>query len=49
MIKVWTDVTEAGLLDCVGERGSTLLYVSDTSPERAVSVTTGGHDKKLEP
>jgi serine/threonine-protein kinase HipA len=39
MIKVWTDAAEAGLLDRSGERGSTFLYLPDTPPARAVSVT----------
>ena len=39
MIKVWTDGAEAGLLDRSGERGSTFLYLPDTPPARAVSVT----------
>jgi serine/threonine-protein kinase HipA len=39
MIKVWTDGAEAGLLDRSGERGSTFLYLPDTLPARAVSVT----------
>jgi serine/threonine-protein kinase HipA len=39
MIKVWTDGAEAGLLDRDGVRGSTFLYLPDTQPKRAVSVT----------
>jgi serine/threonine-protein kinase HipA len=39
MIKVWTDAAEAGLLDRHGERGSTFVYLPDTLPARAVSVT----------
>jgi serine/threonine-protein kinase HipA len=39
MIKVWTDAAEAGLLDRSGERGSTFLYLPQTLPARAVSVT----------
>ena len=39
MIKVWTDAAEAGLLDRKDERGSTFLYLPDTPPARAVSVT----------
>jgi serine/threonine-protein kinase HipA len=39
MIKVWTDADEAGLLDRNGARGSTFLYLPDTPPARAVSVT----------
>jgi serine/threonine-protein kinase HipA len=39
MIKVWTDAAEAGLLDRRDERGSTFLYLPDTLPARAVSVT----------
>ena len=39
MIKVWTDAAEAGLLERNRERGSTLVYLPDTSPRRAVSVT----------
>jgi serine/threonine-protein kinase HipA len=38
MIKVWTDAAEAGLLD-KNDRGSTFLYLPDTPPSRAVSVT----------
>lgn len=38
MIKVWTDGTEAGLLDRSG-RGSTFLYLPDVPPPRAISVT----------
>jgi len=32
MIKVWTDATEAGLLDRHGERGSTFAYLPDVPP-----------------
>ena len=39
MIKVWTDAAEAGLLDRFETRGSTFLYLPDTVPVRAVSVT----------
>jgi serine/threonine-protein kinase HipA len=39
MIKVWTDGAEAGLLDRSGDRGSTFLYLPETAPVRAVSVT----------
>ena len=39
MIKAWTDGAEAGLLDRSGQRGSTFLYMPDTLPARAVSVT----------
>src|SRR5882757_686934 len=39
MIKVWTDAVEAGLLDRFDNRGSTFLYLPDTLPARAVSVT----------
>jgi serine/threonine-protein kinase HipA len=39
MIKVWTDGAEAGLLDRYRERGSTFIYLPDTPPQRAVSVT----------
>src|SRR5450432_3146543 len=39
MKKVWTDDTEAGLLDRKDERGSTFLYLPETHPPRAVSVT----------
>src|ERR1700730_16933665 len=39
MIKVWTDAAEAGLLDTLQERGSAFVYLPDTVPERAVSVT----------
>jgi serine/threonine-protein kinase HipA len=39
MIKVWTDAAEAGLLERKDERGSTFLYLPDTPPARAVSVT----------
>lgn len=39
MIKVWTDAAEAGLLDRFDTRGSTFLYLPDTLPARAVSVT----------
>jgi len=34
MIKVWTDATEAGLLDRHGERGSTFAYLPDVPPAR---------------
>lgn len=39
MIKVWTDGAQAGLLDRSGERGSTFLYLPDSSAGRTVSVT----------
>src|ERR1700730_6770345 len=39
MIKVWTDAAEAGLLDTLQERGSAFVYLPDTVPERAVSVS----------
>jgi serine/threonine-protein kinase HipA len=39
MIKVWTDAAEAGLLDRYHERGSTFIYLTDTSSQKAVSVT----------
>ena len=39
MIKVWTDLAEAGLLDRYGERGSTFAYLPGTPELRAVSVT----------
>jgi serine/threonine-protein kinase HipA len=39
MIKVWTDAAEAGLLDRYHERGSTFIYLPDTSSQKAVSVT----------
>jgi len=39
MIKVWTDAAEAGLLDRLGEHGSTFLYYPGAPPERAVSVS----------
>jgi len=39
MIKVWTDSTEAGLLDRSGDRGSTFLYLPEIIDMRAVSVT----------
>jgi len=39
MIKVWTDSAEAGLLERSRQRGSTFLYVPETSATRAVSVT----------
>jgi serine/threonine-protein kinase HipA len=39
MIKVWTDAAEAGLLDRFDNRGSTFLYLPETLPVRAVSVT----------
>lgn len=38
-MKVWTDGAEAGLLDRSGDRGSTFVYLPDTIPHRAVSVT----------
>ncbi|MGA8531338.1 MAG: type II toxin-antitoxin system HipA family toxin [Acidobacteriaceae bacterium] len=39
MIRIWTDAAEAGLLDRLGERGSTFLYQPGAPPARAVSVT----------
>jgi serine/threonine-protein kinase HipA len=39
VIKVWTDAAEAGLLDRFDTRGSTFLYLPDTLPVQAVSVT----------
>src|SRR5579875_4193262 len=39
MIKVWTDGSEAGWLDRLGERGSVFLYLPGARAERAVSVT----------
>ena len=39
MIKVWTDSAETGLLDRSEDRGSTFLYLPETLPARAVSVT----------
>jgi serine/threonine-protein kinase HipA len=39
MIKVWTDSTEAGLLDRSGDRGSTFVYLPETIGMRAVSAT----------
>jgi serine/threonine-protein kinase HipA len=39
MIKVWSEGAEAGLLDRLDGRGSTLAYLPKTPPARAVSVT----------
>jgi serine/threonine-protein kinase HipA len=39
VLKVWTDGAEAGLLDRFGTRGTTFLYLPETLPPRAVSVT----------
>jgi serine/threonine-protein kinase HipA len=39
MIKVWTDATEAGLLDRYHERGSAFVYLPNTPLQRAISVT----------
>src|SRR5579863_7137425 len=39
MIKVWTDLAEAGLLDRYGERGSSFAYLPGIPGARAVSVT----------
>lgn len=39
MMKVWTDGVEAGLLDRLADRGSAFVYLPDTIPHRAVSVT----------
>lgn len=39
MIKVWTDATEAGLLDRFDSRGSVFAYQPGVEPGRAVSVT----------
>ncbi len=39
MIKVWTDASEAGLLDRFGARGSKFVYQHGAPLQRAVSVT----------
>src|SRR5580704_13681958 len=39
MLIVWTDAAESGLLDRLGERGSTFAYLPDTPASRAVSIT----------
>jgi serine/threonine-protein kinase HipA len=39
MLKVWTDDTEAGLLDRFGDRGSTFVYLPGATAVRGVSVT----------
>ncbi len=39
MIKVWTDSQEAGMLDRLGERGSSFAYAPGAPPARAVSAT----------
>src|SRR5450631_1012402 len=39
VIKVWTDAAESGLLDRFEARGSTFLYLPESLPARAVSVT----------
>lgn len=39
MIKVWTDSQEAGMLDRLGERGSSFVYTPEVPPARAVSAT----------
>jgi serine/threonine-protein kinase HipA len=39
MMKVWTDGAEAGLLERSRDRGSAFVYLPDTIPQRAVSVT----------
>ena len=39
MIKVWTDSQEAGMLDRLGERGSSFAYAPEAPPARAVSAT----------
>jgi serine/threonine-protein kinase HipA len=39
MIKVWSDESEAGLLDRNGQRGSTFTYFPGSEPERAISIT----------
>ena len=39
MIKVWSDASEAGLLDRYSERGSTFAYLPGVRSEREVSVT----------
>src|SRR6266853_1463209 len=39
MIKVWTDVAEAGLLDRLQDRGSAFAYLPGAPARRAVSVT----------
>ncbi len=38
-IKVWTDGSQAGLLDSRGPRGSAFAYLPDASNEQAVSLT----------
>jgi serine/threonine-protein kinase HipA len=39
MLKVWTDVAEAGLMDRLRDRGSAFSYLPGTVQSRAVSVT----------
>jgi serine/threonine-protein kinase HipA len=39
MLRVWTDGSEAGLLDRYGDRGSTFGYLPESPLSRAVSVT----------
>jgi serine/threonine-protein kinase HipA len=39
MIKVWTDESDAGLLERSGQRGSTFVYFPGAEPERAISIT----------
>src|SRR5580693_6757146 len=39
MIKVWADSHEAGMLDRLGERGSSFAYAPEAPPARAVSAT----------
>ena len=39
MIKVWTDGSEAGMVDRLGDRGSAFSYLPRVAAERAVSVT----------
>ena len=39
MIKVWTDGAEAGLVDRLGDRGSSFSYLPGSAPQRGVSVT----------
>src|SRR5579871_5681494 len=39
MLKIWAGGSESGLLDRYRERGSTFVYMPDTPPQSAVSVT----------
>ena len=39
MLKIWTDLAEAGVLDSNGQRGSTFVYSPGAAAARAVSVT----------